>query len=67
MKVTCPCCKKPAAYHESNPARPFCSPRCKTIDLGAWASDAFVIEGAAPSSIEEFEALEAAANNQHTS
>lgn len=28
----CPICGKPA----STDARPFCSPRCKTIDLGRW-------------------------------
>jgi endogenous inhibitor of DNA gyrase (YacG/DUF329 family) len=44
-------------YHDSNPARPFCSQRCKNIDLGAWASDAFVIQGSSPTSIEALEQL----------
>ncbi|MEY3995822.1 MAG: hypothetical protein RL344_165 [Pseudomonadota bacterium] len=55
--VQCPCCKKRAVYHDSNPARPFCSQRCKNIDLGAWASDAFVIQGSSPTSIEALEQL----------
>jgi endogenous inhibitor of DNA gyrase (YacG/DUF329 family) len=59
LTVKCPCCQQPAVYHASNPARPFCSPRCKAIDLGAWASDAFVVEGAAPTTQAELEALEA--------
>lgn len=41
--VTCPNCKKSAHYDESNPNRPFCSERCRQIDLGQWASDAYAI------------------------
>lgn len=32
----CPFCKKPAAW-DNNKWRPFCSKRCKMIDLGFWA------------------------------
>jgi endogenous inhibitor of DNA gyrase (YacG/DUF329 family) len=39
--VTCPQCKGESVYHASNPARPFCSPRCKAMDLGAWANEDF--------------------------
>lgn len=31
----CPICKKMVKFHE-NPYRPFCSRRCKLIDLSAW-------------------------------
>ncbi len=58
--VRCPTCKKPSLWSEANASRPFCSPRCKDIDLGAWASDAFVVEGAAPTTAEELDALEQA-------
>jgi endogenous inhibitor of DNA gyrase (YacG/DUF329 family) len=34
----CPRCKKPAQWG-NNPFRPFCSERCKMIDLGAWANE----------------------------
>jgi len=34
----CPRCKKPAHWTD-NPFRPFCSERCKMIDLGAWANE----------------------------
>lgn len=44
MKITCPTCKKTTTWEE-NPHRPFCSERCKTTDLGKWASDEYVIEG----------------------
>ena len=44
MKIKCPGCKKESKW-ESNPFRPFCSERCKLIDLGAWASDTYKIAG----------------------
>ncbi|MBF0566281.1 MAG: DNA gyrase inhibitor YacG [Nitrospirae bacterium] len=44
MKVKCPNCKKEIAW-EGNPYRPFCSERCKTSDLAAWASDKYRIPG----------------------
>ena len=36
MIIVCPTCKKKTTF-ENNPHRPFCSDRCKLIDLGAWA------------------------------
>lgn len=38
-KVRCPQCGAESAWSTGNPWRPFCSQRCKTIDLGAWASE----------------------------
>jgi len=32
-------------WSEENRHRPFCSERCKLIDLGAWASDRYAIPG----------------------
>ena len=37
----CPICKKPAAPRAENPSFPFCSPRCKTVDLGKWLSEEY--------------------------
>jgi endogenous inhibitor of DNA gyrase (YacG/DUF329 family) len=37
----CPICKKPAAPRAKNPSFPFCSPRCKTVDLGKWLSEEY--------------------------
>jgi endogenous inhibitor of DNA gyrase (YacG/DUF329 family) len=45
LMVACPACGRKLAYDRSNPWRPFCSERCKTTDLGAWASGAYVIQG----------------------
>lgn len=39
--VTCPGCGNDSVYAPSNPYRPFCSEKCKLIDLGAWASESF--------------------------
>ena len=36
----CPTCRKPVDW-EVSPARPFCSERCRTLDLGAWASETY--------------------------
>jgi endogenous inhibitor of DNA gyrase (YacG/DUF329 family) len=42
MKITCPICKSPTTWEE-NPHRPFCSEKCKLIDLGKWASEDYRI------------------------
>jgi uncharacterized protein len=34
-----------SAYSVENPFRPFCSERCKLIDLGAWAQERYAIAG----------------------
>jgi len=44
MKIKCPTCKRLTGW-EDNPYRPFCSERCKLIDLGRWASEEYRIEG----------------------
>jgi hypothetical protein len=44
MKIKCPTCKQWTEWQD-NPSRPFCSERCKLIDLGAWASGKYRIEG----------------------
>ena len=38
--MKCPTCKKETQY-EGNRYRPFCSERCKLIDLGKWASEKY--------------------------
>ena len=39
--MRCPICKKEVA--PGSPVMPFCSERCKLIDLGKWASEEYVI------------------------
>lgn len=55
--IACPTCKKKDSWKPDNPYRPFCSERCKIIDLGDWASDKHRIAGEAvdPEDINEDE------------
>jgi endogenous inhibitor of DNA gyrase (YacG/DUF329 family) len=39
--VNCPACGKAVAWVAENKHRPFCSARCKGLDLGAWATDQY--------------------------
>jgi endogenous inhibitor of DNA gyrase (YacG/DUF329 family) len=43
--IFCPICKQQTVWSSSNLFRPFCSERCKQIDLGAWASQSYTIAG----------------------
>ena len=45
MKILCPTCKKNIEYNKNNLFRPFCSEKCRLIDLGAWASEQYQISG----------------------
>jgi len=44
QKVICPICKKACPW-DGNAFRPFCSARCRLIDLGKWASEDYRIAG----------------------
>jgi endogenous inhibitor of DNA gyrase (YacG/DUF329 family) len=46
--VRCPACSGPARYAPDNPWRPFCSERCRNVDLGAWASEGYRVAAQAP-------------------
>ena len=39
--VRCPQCGGESVWNKANTYRPFCSERCKLIDLGAWASESY--------------------------
>ncbi len=43
--VHCPICGQSVDWTPAARWRPFCSERCKQIDLGAWASDQYAISG----------------------
>lgn len=40
-QVRCPICRK--TVNLTDPDAPFCSPRCREIDLGNWATEKYVI------------------------
>ncbi len=48
LEVPCPQCGKPVEWSPASRWRPFCSERCKLIDLGAWFSEEHAISGEAP-------------------
>ena len=43
LEVPCPTCKKKTPW-QGNDYRPFCSDRCKQIDLGSWAEGTYRID-----------------------
>jgi len=51
LKLHCPICKKEVKSTSDN--FPFCSDRCRTIDLGKWASGGYVVSSPV-SDAEEF-------------
>jgi hypothetical protein len=53
-KLKCPICKKPVALASRD--LPFCSERCRVIDLGKWASGQYVVSSPVDDISDEFEA-----------
>jgi endogenous inhibitor of DNA gyrase (YacG/DUF329 family) len=51
--VPCPQCGKVVEWTPASRWRPFCSERCKLIDLGAWATEAYRIPLAEPAETDE--------------
>jgi endogenous inhibitor of DNA gyrase (YacG/DUF329 family) len=43
--ITCPECGKKGTWTADNKYRPFCSERCKLIDLGEWADESKRLPG----------------------
>ncbi len=43
--VKCPTCGRPVEWSEASAYRPFCSDRCRLIDLGAWLDEKHRIAG----------------------
>ena len=44
LTINCPQCSEPTAWY-NNPHRPFCSDRCRLIDLGQWANESYRVPG----------------------
>jgi endogenous inhibitor of DNA gyrase (YacG/DUF329 family) len=42
--MKCPTCDKPIQW-QGNPYRPFCSDRCRLLDLGAWVNEEYTLPG----------------------
>lgn len=46
--INCPQCGEAIAWTASNRFRPFCSERCKVLDLGQWASEGYRLPSDTP-------------------
>ncbi len=46
IRLRCPACRK--RVKSSDPEFPFCSERCRLVDLGKWGSGAYVISSPLP-------------------
>jgi endogenous inhibitor of DNA gyrase (YacG/DUF329 family) len=44
-RVRCPTCQREVEWSTQSPWRPFCSERCKMVDLGAWFAEDRSIAG----------------------
>ncbi|QFY90087.1 DNA gyrase inhibitor YacG [Magnetovirga frankeli] len=51
-QVLCPNCASPVAWGPDSPWRPFCSERCRLIDLGEWFDEGHRIPAQDPDSAE---------------
>jgi uncharacterized protein len=49
----CPICNRPALPRAQNSAAPFCSARCKQVDLGQWLSESYRVPVDDPEALEE--------------
>jgi endogenous inhibitor of DNA gyrase (YacG/DUF329 family) len=45
LRVSCPTCRREFIWSEAMRWRPFCSERCRLIDLGAWLEERHAIPG----------------------
>ncbi len=44
-RMSCPICRRPVAERSENAAYPFCSERCRLVDLGRWLGEDYRIPG----------------------
>jgi endogenous inhibitor of DNA gyrase (YacG/DUF329 family) len=44
QQIRCPRCRRPVVW-EGNPHRPFCSERCRLVDMGNWAAERYRVAG----------------------
>lgn len=52
-KIDCPTCRCETVWNDTNPYRPFCSDRCRLIDLGDWLAEKNTIPCEPESDVEE--------------
>ena len=45
LQPTCPTCRRPSGMPSENPTFPFCTDRCRLVDLGAWFNEEYRVPG----------------------
>ncbi|MFY9912587.1 MAG: DNA gyrase inhibitor YacG [Candidatus Sulfotelmatobacter sp.] len=65
VKLRCPICKN--GVKSTDPEFPFCSERCRTIDLGKWASGAYVIPSPVTDADEQLGTADSGDSEDHDS
>jgi len=51
-RVRCPTCQRELEWSAQSPYRPFCSERCRMVDLGAWFAEERSVPGQPASDLE---------------
>jgi len=51
-EIKCPQCSKQVTW-QGNPDRPFCSERCRLVDLGCWADESYRVAGKSQDALSE--------------
>jgi endogenous inhibitor of DNA gyrase (YacG/DUF329 family) len=51
--VKCPTCRRPVEWTPESAYRPFCSERCRLIDLGTWFDEKHRIPDESPGATDE--------------
>lgn len=64
LEVDCPNCKKKFNYYSSE-FRPFCTEKCRLIDLGQWLTESYSVK-AEKVTEEEFQKLEELINEKYS-
>ena len=54
--IPCPICRKPVPAEDPN--MPFCSDRCRLLDLGNWAAEKYRVESSRKDELDQVEDLE---------
>jgi endogenous inhibitor of DNA gyrase (YacG/DUF329 family) len=64
-QIECPQCKKLTEWQD-NPDRPFCSERCRLIDLGQWADESYRISGRSQDTLSDENVVHLSKKKQET-
>lgn len=64
MIVKCPRCGQAVEWSNAQPWKPFCSERCKLIDLGSWADESYRIPESGRSGLDDSAAVDDSATNR---